>query len=57
MMSTVTLLRQERGWKDPTLPISKARTNIILMVYGLLAIFCLFAFHQIDVHTVASWRP
>ena len=57
MMSTVTLLRQGRGWQDPTLPISKARTTITLMVYGLLVIFCLFAFHQIDVHTVASWRP
>ena len=57
MMSTVTLLRQGRGWKDPTLPISKARPGLTLMVYGLIFIFCLFAFHQIDVHTVASWRP
>jgi hypothetical protein len=57
MMSALTLLRQGRGWQDPTLLISKARPTITLMVYGLLVIFCLFAFHQIDVHTVASWRP
>jgi hypothetical protein len=57
MMSTVTLLRQGRGWQDPTLPVSQARPGIIFAVYGLLFIFCLFAFHQIDVHTVATWRP
>lgn len=57
MMTTVTLLRQGRGWQDPTLPVSQARPAIIFAVYGLLVIFCLFAFHQIDVHTVSSWRP
>ena len=57
MMSTVTLLRQGRGWQDPTLPVSQTRPAIIFAVYGLLVIFCLLAFYQIDVHTVASWRP
>ncbi|UCG21331.1 MAG: hypothetical protein JSU80_01685 [Deltaproteobacteria bacterium] len=57
MMSTVTLLRQGRGWQDPTLPVSQARPVNIFVAYGLLVIFCLFAFHQIDMYTVASWRP
>jgi hypothetical protein len=37
--------------------MSKTRTGISLIVYGLVFIFCLFSFHQIDLHTVASWRP
>jgi hypothetical protein len=57
MMSTVSLLRQGRGWQDPTKPISQPRPARLILVSSALVIFCLFAFHQIDLHTVASWRP
>ena len=57
MVSTISLLRQGRSWQDPTKPISQARPVRSILVGSALVVFCLFAFHQIDVHTVASWRP
>ena len=57
MMSTVSLLRQGRGWRNPTKPTSRPRPILSILVGSALVIFCLFAFHQIDVHTVVSWRP
>ncbi len=57
MMSTVSLLRQGRSWQDPSKPITKPRPALTILVGFAVVIFCLFAFHQIDVHTVASWRP
>jgi hypothetical protein len=57
MMSAVSLLRQGRGWQDPTLSVSQPRPTVTFVVYGLLFLFCLFAFHQIDLYTVATWRP
>ena len=57
MMSTASLLRQGRGWHDPTKPIFQPRPARLILVGFALVIFCLFAFHQIDLHTVASWRP
>jgi len=57
MMSTVSLLRQGRSWQDPTKPYMPPRPGITALVVIAVVIFCLFGFHQIDVHTVASWRP
>jgi hypothetical protein len=57
MISAVSLLRQGRGWQDPNKPVSRIRPGVVFAVYAALVIFCLFAFHQIDVHTVVSWRP
>jgi hypothetical protein len=57
MMSTVSLMRQGRGWQDPSKPVTRSRPGLILAVYTSLVIFCLFVFHQIDLHTVTSWRP
>ncbi|UCG11634.1 MAG: hypothetical protein JSU72_14005 [Deltaproteobacteria bacterium] len=57
MMNTVCLLRQGRGWQDPSKPISRPLPGLSLLVGFVLVIFCLFAFHQIDIHTVVSWRP
>ena len=56
MMSTVSLLRQGRGWQDPDKPISHPRPTLYILVGSALVVFCLFAFHQIDLHTVVSWR-
>ena len=57
MMSTVSLLRQGRGWQDPNKPVSRMPPGLAILVALALVTFCLFAFHQIDVHTVGSWRP
>lgn len=57
MMSSVSLMRQGRGWQHPNKPVSRIRPGLVSAVYAALVIFCLFAFHQIDVHTVATWRP
>lgn len=57
MMSSVSLMRQGRGWQHPNKPVSRIRPGLVIAVYAALVIFCLFAFHQIDVHTVVSWRP
>ena len=57
MMSTVSLLRQGRGWRNPTKPISQPRPILPILVGSALVIFCLFAFRQIDLHTVTTWRP
>jgi uncharacterized membrane protein len=57
MMSGVSLLRQGRSWQDPDKPVSRMQPGLVSAVYVALVIFCLFAFHQIDVHTVMSWRP
>jgi hypothetical protein len=57
MMSTVSLLRQGRGWQDPTKSISQLPPTPSILVGFVLVIFCLFVFHQIDLHTVATWRP
>ncbi len=57
MISTVSLLRQGRGWRNPAQPTSRPRPVLSILVGSALVIFCLFAFHQIDVHTVVSWRP
>ncbi len=57
MMSTVSLLRQGRSWQDPSKPSTQSQPARAIVVGSALVIFCLFAFHQIDVHTVASWRP
>ncbi len=57
MMSTVSLLRQGRGWRNPAEPTPRPRPILTILVGFALVIFCLFAFHQIDVHTVATWRP
>jgi hypothetical protein len=57
MMSSVSLMRQGRGWQHPNKTVSRIRPGLVSAVYAALVIFCLFAFHQIDVHTVATWRP
>jgi hypothetical protein len=57
MMSTVSLLRQGRDWQNPTKAVTQPRPALTIFVGFTVVIFCLFAFHQIDLHTVASWRP
>ena len=57
MMSTVSLLRQGRSWQDPSKPVTRSRPGLAILVGLALVTFCLFAFHQIDIHTVATWRP
>jgi len=57
MMSSVSLMRQGRSWQHPNKPVSRMRPGLAILVALALVAFCLFAFHQIDVHTVASWRP
>lgn len=57
MMNTVSILRQGRSWLDPTKPATRPRPGLTILVALAFVTFCLFAFHQIDVHTVASWRP
>jgi hypothetical protein len=56
MMSTVSFLRQGRGWQDPTKATSRPRPARAILIGFAVVIFCLLAFHQIDVHTAASWR-
>jgi len=57
MMSTVSFLRQGRNWLNPQVVVSESRPIVNALVYAAVVIFCLFAFRQIDLHTVASWRP
>ncbi len=57
MMSTVSFLRQGRSWQDPSKPVTRSRPGLAFLAGLALVTFCLFAFHQIDVHTVVSWRP
>ncbi len=57
MTSTVSLLRDGRGGQEPTKPVLQPRMALSMLVGLALLIFCLFAFHQIDMHTVVSWRP
>jgi hypothetical protein len=57
MMSSVSLMRHGRGWQHPNKPVSRARPGLAILVALALVTFCLFAFHQIDGHTVATWRP
>lgn len=57
MVNTVSLLRQGPAWEARKHPISLQRAELVILIGTLLVIFCLFAFHQIDLHTVASWRP
>ncbi|MDH3803500.1 MAG: hypothetical protein OEU80_15640, partial [Deltaproteobacteria bacterium] len=57
MMSTVSLLRQGRSWQDPSKPVTRSRPGLAILVGLALVTFCLVAFHQIDIHTVATWRP
>jgi hypothetical protein len=57
IMNTVSILRQGRGWQDPSMPITRSRPGLNILVVFILVIFCLFVFRQIDIHTVATWRP
>jgi hypothetical protein len=57
MMNTVSLLGGNRGWEEAKPGKAQARTvKTVLLALGLL-LYSLFVFHQIDLHTVASWRP
>lgn len=57
MTSTLSLLRRGRTWEQPSpAPIGRSPLRLTLVTVAVVA-FWLFAFHQIDVHTVVSWRP
>jgi hypothetical protein len=57
MMNTVSLFRENRSWDDPKPGQAQARpVRTTFVALGLLA-YSLFVFHQIDLYTVAIWRP
>jgi hypothetical protein len=57
MINTASILRQGRGWQTPAQPTAQPKLFPALLLGVALALFCLFVFRQIDVHTVVSWRP
>jgi hypothetical protein len=57
MLNTVSLLRQGHSWQEPSKLTTRSRPVLAILIGLVLVTFCLFVFHQIDVHTVASWRP
>jgi hypothetical protein len=57
MMSTVSLFRKGRTWEKTAAPPGRRRPLADALVGLVLLIYSLFVFHQIDLHTVASWRP
>jgi len=57
MMNTISLLRGNRSWEDPKPGKAQARPARTVLVALVLLAYSLFVFHQIDLHTVATWRP
>ncbi|MFP3869332.1 MAG: hypothetical protein ACLFVT_00435 [Syntrophobacteria bacterium] len=58
LMSTVSLLHQGRNWHHPAASAAgSCRPGRILLLALAQLTFCLFVFHQIDLHTVACYRP
>jgi hypothetical protein len=57
MLNTVSLLHQGRDWQTSIKPSAKPRLGRAVAAGIAVIVFCLFAFHQIDMHTVLSSRP
>ena len=57
MMNTVSLFRGKRSWEASQPDKAGSRPTRIALVALLLLAYCVFVFHQIDLHTVATWQP
>jgi len=57
MMNTVSLFRGKRSWESPQPGKAESRPTRTALVALLLLAYGVFVFHQIDLHTVATWRP
>jgi hypothetical protein len=57
MMNTVSLFRGKRSWEAPQPAKARSRPARNALAAILLLAYCFFVFRQIDLHTVATWRP
>jgi hypothetical protein len=57
MMNTVSLFRENTSWEDQQPGKGRTRPARTAAVTLLLVAYALFVFHQIDLHTVATWGP
>lgn len=57
MMNTVALFRGNRSWDDPKPVKAQTRPTRTVIVALVLLAYSLCVFHQVDLYTVATWRP
>jgi len=57
IMNTISLCRHGHGWQNPQSGRFRPISLYTILAVPLFLTYWIFAFHQIDVHTVASWRP